>query len=290
MSDQLHIAVAALWPSAATAFLILLLAWWPWRKSRNPRLERMGSTLAFGAAFIVGFLHINGTDTIHLRERWHWLLPLGAAATLIALISSASWPSKLIRLLCGIGIAIAAVWLFHPPLALEEKIIIRDPQLWRIVLGGLVLMHWTSLETAASRRPGISMPLVCWILFTGLAVVVLHSEQPIQSLVAATMSIAAGFAILLALLNRNLSVAAGTMQVVAAIFPALLVTGCLYNNFSDVPVICYALLAGAPLAIWIGEWPPISRRSAWISVTLRALVVAVPVGLAIVLAQKAALP
>src|SRR6185295_2230210 len=147
MSDQMHIAVAALWPSAATAFLILLVSWWPWRKSRNPRLERMGSVLAFGAAFIVGFLHINGTDTIHLRERWHWLLPIAAAATLLGLISSASWPSKLIRLICGILLVIETVWLLHPPGTLEEKIIIRDPQMWRMVLGGLVLLHWISLET-----------------------------------------------------------------------------------------------------------------------------------------------
>lgn len=121
----------------------------------------------------------------------------------------------------------------------------------------IVYALWSSLERLARRRPGPSLPLALWAACAGTAVVLLENRSALQAQLAGSLAAALGAAVVVTFLVRGSHLSTGAIAILAIVVSALLRQATIY----DLPTPCWALLAVAFAAPWIGEIKALRRRS-----------------------------
>ena len=285
MSEELQTALPVVVPAALIAAAVMLVAWWPLRRSdrRSQPLANAwwAGACAVGVSFIAGLWQIaDDWPGLPPKQRWMWLMPMAIAATVLGMVSGWLQPRHVVQLAVGLLLALSATLLLHPPPAVDQ------PWLWKLGLGAAVLIVWLCLEVQAERHPGPSLPLAMTIVFTGVSLVIKESRFAMLSLSAAAASAAWGSVLLISIFNSKLRVSRGPMHVAAMLLPAMLVLG-EFDRRGGVSIASFLLLAIAPLMLWLGELPPLRTRRPWQAALARAALVAVPVLIAVVLAMRA---
>lgn len=271
-------AVMALLPPALIAGVVMLLAWRPWKRGAPLLRGEWGSALAIGSGFICGFLIQTGWAALHLKQRWHWLLPMIAAATALATIAALWRPRGWMKWLPPAATAICAAAMLHPIAAAGS------PMLWKLSLAVVILLYCAVLVPLAQRRAGASLPLAFSLVFAGLSAILLQGRMATFSLIAAAVATTLAAITIIAWLNPRVSLANGAVIVLAPILAAMIATGWFYREAGSVLALSFVLLAVAPLFLWLGEIAALCRLKPWIGAAIRAAIVLVPVALAAALA------
>jgi hypothetical protein len=276
--------MTALAPAALLAAVIMLIAWRPWRRdvsAQGAKSAIMGGgywagPLACALGFLCSAVTLNNGWPGHPpRERWQWLFYMAIVALIIGVVAALWQPRGWIRLAIGAALGGSVGFLLHVPPSFAEH-----QTSWRYVLGGGTFLTWLSLDTISLRRPGASIPLALWVVFTGLSVILLESRWALLALMDASVAATLGAIVLTAWLNPRVTLAHGAGHVLATLLSAILVLGWLYNR-GDVPAVCYGLMAASPLMLWLAELRFITNLKAWQAAAIRFGTVSAPVAMAI---------
>jgi hypothetical protein len=265
MLSPTQILLGLLIPSALAAALAIL-GWLTTGKSHGATLG-VAAALAFAYKPMTGqwppFPPVSTTD-------WplYFLFPL----TLIALFEKKiPWPLRpLITLIASAALA----WLTLKPLS--------PGPLAAAIVALAATISWTLIEPLTTRRPGVTAPILLWLLSTGSALLLLLGASPRLGFLAVTLAGIFGAYFLFSLLLKKNPISAGPALLCIPLLSAWLSYA--YLDSSVITPLELTLLTAAPLLAWIPELPKISNLKSWKRELLRAALVAAPIAAAIVLA------
>lgn len=260
---------------ASIAAVVMVVGWRPWRRSTPVRNGHWSVPIAFGIGFIVSFFIEDGLPRWPF-DRYQWIGPLAAGAAAAgfahALTPRRWWSVVLI----AVATAVLSGALIAPP---GWTTIAARIGLALIVLASVLL-----LEPLAARRPGPLIPFVLIISFTTTSILFFESGFAKLSIVCGAMSGISTASFLLALLNRNFTLARGGAVWIGALLPALLLIGHAYDQ-AELPLVCFVLPLAAPLTLWLAEirrfkrWGP--TRAALVATVVALLCNAAALGIAL---------
>ena len=171
-----------------------------------------------------------------------------------------------------------AIWLVANPRTASTSGL--DNAAWLAPAALLFLTH-ASLERISARRPGASIPVALWVWAAGSAGALAATGSLKYGQIAGIIAATLGAATVIAWIKPKFSLANGALNALLPLMFGVLLCG---NKYSELPLSSALLLSAAPLMLWLGELKPIKNRPAWLSVILRALVIAIPVGIALLIA------
>ncbi len=247
------------------------------RQGRDPGAWAGG--LAMGAGYVAGHLALFGWPGLTAKEGWQWMPHIAVAvATASMLLVSARIPRRLGWAVAVLA-AIAAAWLLVPQWQ-ESRVA------WMVALASATAAVWIASFTLAKRTPAVSPPLVMLIAASFAVLVLERSATARFAQLAGVLAASSGGCLVAALLGSAPKMGPGMAGGAAVLLVGLMFTGH-FNHFSDVPPVCFFLVAGAPLLAWVGQLGPLRRRRPWQRLTAEALAVLLPVAVALALAFAA---
>ena len=295
MPDQVTL-LQILLLSAGVAFVLAAEAriafGWLWRTA--PAAWR-----SFGGAVAVGAALFAGAWALGLKPKWpptedqhRYLLILLPAAVLIASLAAfldvrwwLGWPLRLLLALA------AARILLHDTVYLEDSAGPRTrkwtPGQTRLILGGLavlLLAVWAALDVLGRRTRGAAAWAALAVASTGAGVAVMYSHYLTGGLLGIPLAgalLGAGAAALLFSGPRE----TGSLGVGVVGLFGLLIVGRFMVELTTANAL---LLLLAPLLGWAPELPGMRRLWPVVRGTLAVVLVAVPVGVAVVQARDRA--
>jgi hypothetical protein len=281
--------------SAGVAFVLAAMAriafGWLWRTA--PAAWR-----GLGGAVAVGVALFAGAWTLGLKPKWPpvedqdrylaVLLPATlVVASLAAFLDVRWWFGWLLRLL--LALAVARI-LLHGTIYLEDS---AGPgtRKWtpaqaRLILGGLavlLLAVWAALDVLARRTRGASAWVALAVASAGAAVAIMHSHYLTGGQLGVPLAgalIGAGASLLFRGSRETGSLGVGVVSLFG-----LLVIGRFIVELTTANAL---LLFLAPLLCWLPELPPVRRLWPVVRGSLAVVLVAVPVGFAVMQAEKQA--
>ncbi|MCP3905322.1 MAG: hypothetical protein GY715_16975 [Planctomycetes bacterium] len=263
---------------AFVALVALLTGWRPWRRDGTLARGAWSGAVAFGGAFLVAFVAEVGTLEFPPAERWQWIAPLVALAVAVGLAlallvealpeRAAPW----LRLVAAIVLGVGAGWMLNLPRL--------DGVGARVGLGAAIAVAVVVLDLVATRHQGVLIPLVMAACLTAVSVIVLQSNNMIAT-IAGACGAATGSATLVALLRRDVSLAAGAAPVLATILVAVAACGYAYD-YADIPLATFALPTAALLACLACDARPFAPLRGLTGAMLRLVLVTLICGGAVV--------
>lgn len=252
--DVQAILYGVLIPAVLAGIVLLLSA----RRARaEPSIARpFAGALALGAAFLVAKAGLDsvppppfGEDALTVLGMVFWCV---VAAIVLAPLRTAPVVARFGN---AFYVALFSILPYHLIRDASKPASAFDAGGFATVL--VVYALWTSLERLARRRPGPSLPLALWAACAGTAVVLLENRSALQAQLAGALAAAPGAAVVVSFLVRGAHLATGAIAILALVVSALLRQASIY----DLPTECWALVAVAFAAPWLGEIPALRRRS-----------------------------
>lgn len=152
----------------------------------------------------------------------------------------------------------------------------------------ILLAAWTNLEWLAAKVEGsrLLLPLVA-VAGTAAPLFFIVAQLPLMFLAVPVAAVLAT-AWLVSWFVPGISLARGGVPIVVLALGSLLGIGFLTSEPGRFPLASVLLMAGAPLVLWILRLGPARRLRAWQATILGTLAIAIPLGVAVVLALRAA--
>jgi hypothetical protein len=266
--------------------LVCLLARW------NDSVAYAGSALAIACGLILGcastwlagqidlvnqIIH-NQLPWVPLAEGWNWLLTI----TLAALATDAV--ARLPRVPTGVGwalrgmVAAEAGWLLAP-------VALRAEYSWSpVAFGVVVLAEWALLaQLGRIDRRGLVPLLLAGAANVASLVLLLYADEARFGFVAMVlMAVLAGVGVAALIFGRE---ANGAAAAVAVLLPGLMLSG-QQDTPTEVPIICFALVALSPLALapsLLPAWRCYQKKGLWV---VQLLLLMAPLAWALFLAAQ----
>jgi hypothetical protein len=306
MPDPVRI-LEAVGMAAALAAALVLLCGWPWRKP-HPALVYAGGVLGVGLGFTAGCWLLGVQPHWPPREDQDrllfWLFPALLGVELVAaFLGRWRWLAWVPRLVLAAG---AARLLLHNTIYLSD---LAGPgtrewtpaQTWLILTGLAAALAgiWAALALLVRQTPaqpttppprgggglgGRLVPLAVAFACGGTAVTVMLSGYASGGQLALPLAGALAGAVIASLALAGTPDLKGLLGLGVVGLFAVLVTGRFFGNLTTVNA---ALLFCAPLLCWLPELPPLRRLRPWVRTVAAAVLVAIPVTLAVAQAQRA---
>jgi hypothetical protein len=272
--------------AAVSAAAVLLLCGWPWRAPRAGRAA-VGGVLGVVVGLIAGCWVLAITPRWPPREDQDRLLLILLPAVVVvevlaALAGRFRWLFWLPRLAVAAG---AAVVLLHGSVYLSDAIEWTPEQRWQI-LGGLAAAlagTWAVLAWLLRRPAGRAVPLALSVACAGAAITIMLSGYASGGMLGLPLAAAVGGAALASLVLAGAAGVEGVLGVAVVGLFALLVSG---RFFGELFTSHAALLFFAPLLCLLFELPYLRRLGPRLRGIGAVLLAAVPVVVALTLAQR----
>jgi hypothetical protein len=215
------------------------------------------ATVALVAGFQLGYWLLSLGPPVP-KTHWHWLPWVTLLPVAAALLPTGSRPARIGQAATVVVITLISAWLLVPDWDHLQPSRTIHMAIWSTAL----ILLTASTAPLTTRITDISLPLVLTMVMSTAAVVLLLSESLrfCQVLLAATGPLAG---MTLAAKWRRPS---PQFHGIAFSFQLLLCGELLIgyvNSFSDVPLLCYALIPIAPLGLWPSLHGPLSRLQGW---------------------------
>lgn len=276
------------------SLLLVGLAHRPWRGGPVGTGAALVTALAFGATYLAGWRALNGWPPLVPAQPAHWLLwlvPVAALATLVERSAASALPRQLPRLALVVGFLAATLppvvrhrgWEGAELAGMSVLLVLSGlATLWIVAAVALRAGDPAPLEQDGhGAGPGPALVLMVW---GGLTAGVLgNGGQSVSALTAGGMNTVVGVACALALLRRERAVLRGASAPFAFGLWALVFVATYYASLEPLPA-ALVLLAPALALVPLGSLRGIPAA------LVRALLVAVPGGLAVWLSMPAPNP
>jgi hypothetical protein len=265
---------------ALVSAVVLAVALAITRRGGPSRDVGWGVALAVGAGYLAGHFAV-AWPMSDVTDRIPWLAVVATAlGTLEAAWPTPAWARWENRVL--FSALVLAVMLSAAP-AIVEALGTRASILWVAAVGAGIVVSWANLEGLAARSTGVALVLPL-LAVTGGASIVLAIWSLVPGQLGGALTAALGGAWVASWWRGPLSLARGGVTILIMVLAALI----LYAHvFAEMAVSCVALLAVAPLMIWVTRIGPIRRLASWQAGLIGVAVVLVPIGIAAWLAHKA---
>ncbi len=254
----------------------LLGAWRPWRPDMPIGGRLWGGAVALGLAFVPAFLAVERWPGVPPHVTWHWIAWLVPVAMIAGVVDAlVRWPRPL-RLLGAAtlaavcGRALVGDWVDH-----------AWP--WRGMTAAVIAVVAVSVNAAAERRPGASVPLSLCVAALGASVVLISSGSAKLAQLAGALAACLGVAVVLAWWRPIVSLSRGGTAVVSVLLPGLVLSG-YFSSFSEIPPWVYVLAAVAPAFTWPAALIRLEGLRAWQATAIRFAVVSIPVAITVTVA------
>ncbi|WP_422928799.1 hypothetical protein [Singulisphaera sp. PoT] len=249
------------------------------RRGETPPAYDWGLPPAVGLGYLAGHFAIAWPSS-DVTDRIPWLV---AGAIVLGIFEAARPTPRWVRGENGLIFTLAVLLVMLGP-AIQETWGTREANLWLAALGAIVLVAWINLEALAARLKGsaLMVPLLAWVGGAG-AVLLLSGSMVLGRLGGALASALLG-AWLVSRRNSPINVARGTIPVIAVTIASLLLEGHVYAQAAQAGV---ALVAIAPLLLWITRIGPIRNGRPWVAALIGTVLVLIPIGVALGMAIAA---
>jgi hypothetical protein len=224
------------------------------RKSKVPSAGAWCTVLGLGLAYLAGHLAITPRPVFPPVESRDWMLWIVLAATALGLIEALARLPRIVVWMLRAGVVAFLLWETFG--LVRESWGTRLFVLLSLLIGGLILLCWWSLDALASRTRGSALPVAFAVYAFGIGVTLFLSRYALFAVVAITFAAAFLGAGLTAIRCSRCPLAHGSIAVVIAVTAGLILNG---YFFAEMPPTTAILLAIAPLAIWIARVPRLGR-------------------------------
>ncbi len=255
----------------------LIGVWRPWRPGAPIAGGLWAGALALGLGFVPAFLAVDPWPGLPPHVTWHWIAWLAAVATAVGAADGLRrWPAPA-RLSAGLALAAGCGWLLVGDW-------VTHAWAWRGATALIIAVLLITLNAAARRHKGASIPLSMGLAALGASIVLITSGNAKLAQLAGALTACLGVAVVLAWWRPDVSLARGGVPVVAVLLPGLVLSG-YFVSWSEIDPWVFVLAAVAPAFVWVSGSLPLDRLPPWQATTLRvalvALVVAATVAAAI---------
>ena len=263
--------------SAIASLLFALVVTAVARPASSTRLN-IASILGIGFGLAVGY------KVLALRLAWP---PANGLDRLLLIVVPSALGIELIAWAMRICLAVAA-----PRILLHGSVYLSGPgsdrELWQsaaqlVFCSILLIGTWGLLTMLSARLPGISIPLALAMTAQsgGLTIMMAGyikggaSTIPFAAALAATT-------IAICLMRKQARQSGAIGIGVIGLFGVLFIG----RFFGRLSTVCALTLLLAPLLLWVSEMPFLRHRRPWLVVSLRLLLVAIPLAVVLVLAKQ----
>ncbi len=249
------------------------------RRNEPTRNFDWGLPLAIGCGYLAGHAGIAWPSN-DVTDRIPWLV-LGAVALGIL---DAAWPSPLwARWENGLVFAGAVLLVMLGP-AIQETWGTPETNRWMAALGVGILLSWGNLERLASKSQGAAFAVPLLAFAGGAAAFLLLSGSMVLGRLGGALAAALLGAWITSWRGSPISLARGAIPVVVTLLAALILEGHVYAQAAPVGV---GLVCASPLLIWVTRIRAIRNLLPWQTGLIGAVVVLIPIGVAMGLALAA---
>ncbi len=222
-----------------------------------------------------------GTDL--LRRILVAVIPFALAVLLLS-FKKVPWWARLIFAIVGpAGLLLLIFSHFEPSIARQDFFLYK---IGPVALS--IFIAWLLVEPLASRSPGAAAPIVIGPVTGGLAFLLMLSAESnagqLAPIIPATALGALLAAVVAFLIGKPISFARGPILLWLTLISALFAF--MWFDTDDMPLRYLYWIATAPLLAWIPELGPIKKLKPWKRESLRLLLVAIPVLVAVTLAFR----
>lgn len=256
----------------------------PWKRADDPpQVFITLATLLIGAAFIAALLASEGWPGWKPKESWWSLLHIAAVGTVIPAVGAAL-PTRwsLAPLVAVLATAVAAALLLRTPTIVEQ------PWIWRLVLGGGIVVGWMVLEPLAKRHRGALMPFGLSFVFIALFVLVLGRMGFARAAPGLSAAAAAlGMITIGAWIKPRVRISRGVITTALTLGAGSLVIAWMNagTSISGTPAWTPLVVVGSPLALWLAEVPAMRKAPPWMRTGIAVLITACLAGGAVAVAM-----
>jgi hypothetical protein len=269
----------------AICWLLPPLRKWNW-------LSGAAFGLALAIAVFASFTAENGLPTFPPGSRAQWLSIAAIFAGFFALVApltgsaghESKWPAVeitavVVGLLFG-GLPLLAYWMGDE----DAGVMFSDSTIAdQVALGMAVALGIVLLDKVAANQTGMTMPLVLWVVFGGLAPLADSAGWITLTFLSAAASAVSFIAAIAGRFSGGPSIGRGGL-VAAVILLAVFPVAGFRQTYGDFPWWCWGLVAAAPVVLVPLELPIFAKLPPWAGTTLRTVAVAVPVLIGVLVA------
>jgi hypothetical protein len=267
----------------AISLVVLLIAWRPWRCEDDgpPPRGMWGGAIAIGFGLAAAMaVFPEWPPVVPPGTRWQWLQMAAVGAAIVGVVAAFSEQSSRrglpLRVVIGVALAVVAAGTLQPTGDVER------PELWRGGLGVAVLIWWLLMEPLALRLRGPWVALALVLSCVAASSLILLAGFSKLALLVGGLAATLGPAFVYSLWNSRGSLAGGGIAATAVLSPMSLTIGYFYMEHEPaLPLGSFALIAFAPLALWLTQLPALRRMCSWHRGALATLAVAAVLAAAI---------
>jgi hypothetical protein len=242
------------------ALVSVVLAHVARRRQRGRDAQPWGPAVALAAAFGVAFDAMQGPPALPPLSVQGWLPYLGAGGVLVAVLATVTRSRRAVAWSLSIVLLLATAWLV---VGRKRAAVEGNEFAVLLAVGAAALVGWwVATELVAERLRGPALPLWLAAAAGSAALVLADSGTQTMGQIAGALAVALAAVGVMAFRLRDLTLAGGGVLVTGVLLVGLLV--CHETHyFGDVRTLdALALVAAAPVALWVLQLLP--RKRPWL--------------------------
>ena len=236
-----EMAIMSFGPPLLLAVAVMAFGWKLWKKPRHAKPPYWTPPAALGLGVMLAFVIQEGMPSVPLSQKWHWLLPTLFAVTVIGTTHRVFPRRRGIRFVPELATAFIAAFALNFPG--------QDTIEAKLVIGIGTLLATMAGRTYLLRRPPWVLPVITWMIYGTLAILILQVYFAKLTIIAGAASMIAAAIGVCVLIRRPATLSAGTSNVMGFLAVALAACGQAYDGGDAIATACWCLpVAALPAA------------------------------------------
>ncbi len=259
------------------AFVVMLIAWRPWRGSLKSA-GSWGGAVGLAMAYIVAQLGLYGMPKFQIRPVEHWLVVIALIGMIVGLIESfrrGPWWGRLAwRLIAAAG----GVWLIVRLQVVNQAWTAGECAAWTAGLACAVVVFWSMVDALAERvdrsggGAGAALVMSGVVGLSGV-IIILDGQTLLIGQFAGALALALLACAATGLWRKRATIARGGVAVVGLLAPMFWLDAWLWAELSWWYMVAFALSPALALA---GDLPLVRAWRGWMRTLVRVGAVALP--------------
>ncbi len=215
------------------AAIVMTIGWKLWEKPRHAKPPYWPPPTALGLGVMLAFVIQEGLPSIPVSQKWHSLLPALFAVTVIGATHRVFPRRRSLRFIPEMATAFIAAFALNLPG--------QDTMEAKLVIGIGTLLATMAGRTYILRRPAWILPVVAWMIYGTLAVMILQVYFAKLTIIAGAASMIVAAIGVCVIVRKPATLSAGTSCVLGFIAVAIAACGDAYDSGDATPTLCWIL-------------------------------------------------
>lgn len=265
--------------------VILLAAWWPWRREEAPD-GRWAGAIAIGAGYAIAYARLVGDLHFPPASADNWIVYLMPVVMLLGVAFCRLPRAALPRVAAVLVLSALLSWLVIKPLISGD--FTRTLAALQIAASAVAMTAWWLVVNELARRgPRMLAPAVVVLVSAGASVILGEGGLAIRGglPLAALAGIALAATVVAAIIPRFRLSGGGTLAITIILFGTFLYAYFYVAEPTPRLLAAMPILAVSPVLAWVAWLPGIRRRPIWQRGLIAFVLVLLTVGSAVALVE-----